>query len=103
VFIPITDTALAGDFNDDGVVNLADYTVWRDNLGADESTIFPTGTGDASGVVDAGDYALWKSNFGLSNGSGSLAAGAAAVPEPSTLVLFGLLGIAAVAVRKVRS
>ena len=23
-----------GDFNDDGIVNLADYTVWRDNLGA---------------------------------------------------------------------
>ena len=26
---------LAGDFNEDGVVDAADYTVWRDNLGGD--------------------------------------------------------------------
>ena len=52
-----------GDFNDDGVVNAADYTVWRDNLGAsDESAI--ANHGDGMNGVDAGDYQLWRNNFG---------------------------------------
>ena len=56
---------LSGDFNNDNVVNLADYTVWRDNLGAtDESALM--GNGDGLGGIDAGDYAIWKQNFGES-------------------------------------
>src|SRR5690606_19134577 len=50
-----------GDFNGDGMVNLADYTVWRDNLGAgDESSL--SNNGDDMNGVDAGDYQLWKQN-----------------------------------------
>lgn len=30
----LVSTVLAGDYNEDGIVNMADYTVWRDNLGA---------------------------------------------------------------------
>lgn len=33
--LSIIADGLAGDFNGDGVVNIADYTVWRDNLGGD--------------------------------------------------------------------
>ncbi|MEX2168312.1 MAG: LamG-like jellyroll fold domain-containing protein [Pirellulales bacterium] len=63
-----------GDYNEDGTVNAADYTVWRDG-GSPDDTI-------------AG-YNLWKANFGNS-GSGA----GAAVPEPSTLaLLFVCLGI----------
>ncbi len=82
-------TALAGDFNGNGIVDAADYTVWRDNLGAsDESSI--ANNGDGINGVDDGDYALWKSNFGDAlGGSGGLAN--AAVPEPSS----GLLAICA--------
>src|SRR5690606_30966986 len=53
--------ALAGDFNGNGVVDVADYVVWRNNLGADESIL--NGGGDNSGSVDVGDYVLWKSQF----------------------------------------
>src|SRR5690606_5230945 len=31
--VNVVSPGLAGDFNDDGTVNLADYTLWRDNLG----------------------------------------------------------------------
>ncbi|MCO6043652.1 cadherin domain-containing protein [Aeoliella sp. ICT_H6.2] len=52
-----------GDFNRDGRVNLADYVVWRNNLGAsDESSI--NDNGDGMNGVDAADYQLWKDNFG---------------------------------------
>ncbi len=78
-----------GDFNDDGLVNLADYTVWRDNLGADES-VLPPGSGNGSSTVDAGDYAVWKTNFGAP-GAASLSASQTAVPEPGTVGLLLLV------------
>ncbi len=55
--------ALPGDYNLDGAVNLADYTVWRDQQG---STVDPYShaDGNGSGMVGAGDYGVWKSNFG---------------------------------------
>ncbi|MGD9634962.1 MAG: glycosyl hydrolase 115 family protein, partial [Pirellulales bacterium] len=80
---------LAGDFNGDLVVDVADYTLWRDNLGAaDESAI--GGNGDGLNGVDESDYEIWKSHFGE-----SLAAGSGArqvVPEPATLPLVALAG-----------
>lgn len=81
---------LPGDFNNDSLVNLADYTVWRDSLGAtDESVI--NNAGDGFGGVDAGDYAVWKRNFGLSSAASS--ALLAKVPEPKTLVIVVIAGL----------
>jgi hypothetical protein len=55
-----------GDFNIDGTVNLADYTVWRDNLGGDSAALNGNGAGDAT--VTVADYDLWKENFGSAGG-----------------------------------
>ena len=86
-FVPFAvDFPLSGDFNGDGVVDAADYTVWRDNLGGDEATL--GGVGDGSGTVDQGDYDLWAANFG------SAAATASSVPEPAT-ALLGVIGLLA--------
>jgi hypothetical protein len=81
---------VAGDYNGDGIVNAADYTVWRDSLG---STTNLTADGNGNGVVDAGDYDVWKANFG--NHAGAGASANAAVPEPASLwMLFaGILTI----------
>lgn len=74
---------LEGDFNNDGMVNLADYTVWRDNLGG--SDVVLNGNGAGQGTVGSADYQLWKSNFGATSGagSGSLIA-SSTVPEPAS-------------------
>lgn len=83
---------LAGDYNNDGFVNIADYTVWRNNLGAsDESALNNNGDG---GGVTVSDYQYWKDRFGNTSGAGSLAA-TAAVPEPSSTILL-LLGAGSV-------
>jgi autotransporter-associated beta strand protein len=58
-------TSSPGDFNDDGSVDAADYTIWRDNL---SGTFNLNGngneTGGSAGVVDQADYDLWRANFG---------------------------------------
>lgn len=70
-----------GDYNLDGVVDAADYTVWRDTLG--QSVAVSTGAdGDGDGQITASDYSVWQSNFGSSSGS------ATAVPEPASGLLF---------------
>lgn len=80
----VTVSILEGDFNRDGLVDLADYTVWRNTLGA----AVTSGThADASGngMVDAADYTIWKSNLGLANTQPvSLPAATLQVPEPGS-------------------
>ncbi len=96
----------AGDFNADGVANLADYTVWRDNLGGDASAL--NGNGSGNSTVGTADYDLWKTNF---NGTSSFmtvvtaaplsAAVTAVVPEPGTLALaLGVLTLATMGRRR---
>jgi hypothetical protein len=72
---------LAGDYNDDGTVDAADYIVWRNGLGT---------------TYTQADYDVWRANFGrvtLGVGSGSsavLTSGdplLAAVPEPPALLI----------------
>lgn len=55
--------AASGDYNNDGVVDAADYTVWRNNLGATVPA-YTGADGDGNGMVEAADYQVWKSHFG---------------------------------------
>jgi hypothetical protein len=63
---------LAGDYNRDGVVNAADYNVWRDGLGT---------------VYAPGHYQVWADNYGAAAPATSMA-----VPEPAAgaVLLTGL-------------
>jgi hypothetical protein len=77
---------LPGDYNHNGIVDAADYTVWRDTLGRTGAGLAADGNGNNQ--IDAGDYTFWKMHFGQSApGSGAGASANAAVPEPATIVL----------------
>ena len=52
---------LAGDYNYSGVVDAADYVVWRKTSGSTDD-LRADGDGDAD--VDQDDYAVWRANFG---------------------------------------
>jgi hypothetical protein len=82
---------LAGDYNDDGVVDAVDYTVWRNNLGdADETNLNNNGDGND---VSASDYTYWKDRYGdvAPPGAGGLAG--SVVPEPSAVLLSLLAAV----------
>ncbi|MEQ8847289.1 hypothetical protein [Botrimarina sp.] len=89
-------TVLPGDYNEDGAVDAADYTVWRDNLG--EEVMLPGENPDAAtpGQVDQEDYDFWVSQYGVGGGSGA----AAAAPEPSAAWLLVAAAMAACAARR---
>lgn len=80
----------AGDFNLDGTVDAADYTLWRNSLGATGPGLLADANGDE--MVDQEDYLLWKSSFGTSHFMAPAAgvlqlALAHSVPEPKSLLL----------------
>lgn len=89
-------TIPTGDYNRDGVVDAADYTIWRDSLG---STTNLAADGDGNGIVDNNDYSVWKSNFGAHVGNGASSGDAAAVPEPRGVALLWVGLILLIALR----
>ncbi len=76
------DIVLTGDYNDDGFVDAADYTVWRDNVGQPAGTLLNDPTGVVIGSIQ---YDNWVANYGATTLSNSTSA---SVPEPSTLLLL---------------
>ena len=90
-FGPAPPLGLAGDYNDDGVVDAADYTLWRDALASGGTLLNETAS---LGIVDAADYDAWKANFGAHGGKGGGALGS--VPEPScgSLLAAGMMVLA---------
>ena len=79
-FGAVPPPGLTGDFNKDGIVNAADYVMWR------KTGVPPT------------DYDDWRENFGstLSGGGGATSSGPGAVPEPGTIGMLMLAAITAI-------
>ncbi|MEO1497715.1 MAG: family 10 glycosylhydrolase [Planctomycetota bacterium] len=79
------------DFNDNGVVDLADYTIWRDTLGSTTDL-----RADANGdlVVDELDYDLWNAAVGQ-----VVPMASASIPEPAAVGLL-LVALSALAERR---
>lgn len=93
--------AIAGDYNNNGFVDAADYALWRNGgpLQNENATV---------GSISQEDYDVWRQNFGKSGwtitgtppGSGASDL-AGTVPEPNAFVLFAM-GLAALAARRKR-
>jgi hypothetical protein len=85
--------AVPGDYNNDGVVNAADYVVFRNHEGMNFA--LPNRNPALMGPIGAGDYNYWKARFGNTAGNGT----AFAVPEPGTLAALCALAMAVCGLR----
>lgn len=84
IYLVTNSVPLAGDYNRNGIVDTADYLVWRKSQG--QSGYLLAADGDGNGSVDTLDYTIWRSHFGqVWSAAGSGAADAVAVPEPAIL------------------
>jgi hypothetical protein len=98
--------AIFGDYNQDGTVNAADYTVWRNTLGQSGLTPYSGADGDGDGTVDADDYGVWKSHFGMTlPGAGGSAQSAALMgeAEPQPPALSGVASAGSFLIANVRA
>ncbi|MEX2091680.1 MAG: ThuA domain-containing protein [Pirellulales bacterium] len=82
---------LLGDYNGDGSVGAADYTVWRDTLGQSGLAQFDGADGNGDGRITDADYNILKSHFGQSlpnpnSGAGAESTVAAAAEVEAPLV-----------------
>jgi hypothetical protein len=85
----------SGDYNGNGVVDAADYVVWRKTLNQPAVPAGSGADGNSSGRIDEGDVNIWRHRFADTvpgSGSGVHARG---VPEPSAILHFaiGLLAL----------
>ena len=76
--MPFVD-ALAGDYNNNGTVDAADYVLWRGGGPLMNETV-------TIGSVTPEDYTEWRANFGATEAGGALTA--SSVPEPTTAAML---------------
>lgn len=92
LWTPIPDSGVAGDYNNNGVVDAGDYVTWRKGTSRLYNEVATYGS------ISPEDYTEWRARFG-NPPNHSIAQGLAAIPEPSTATLL-LLCIAWSAVRQ---
>jgi hypothetical protein len=85
---------IAGDYSANGMVDAADYTVWRSSHGQIGDDLAADGTGPAGtpdGLIDQLDYDYWKTHFGTDSGgvgASSRSLSNMTVPEPAVWMLL---------------
>jgi hypothetical protein len=88
--IPDLFARLSGDYNRDGIVDGADYLVWRRTM-QDGGSL--AADGSRNGVVDQADYDVWRAHFGATAASASAAVFGQLIPEPSGVILLILMSL----------
>lgn len=99
-----------GDFNTDGDINATDWAILRSNLHVDLTGLslaeaYRSGDLTADGATTHADFAEFKSVFDAANGAGSflvMIGGQNAIPEPSSVVLVLMAGVAVCGAMRVR-
>jgi len=79
------------DFNLDGVIDGADFAIWRANIGTETDVSFEHGDANGDGIVDGADYVIWRHTVGPAISLGVFSdsgLGVGMVPEPTTIAML---------------
>jgi hypothetical protein len=95
-----------GDFNADGAINLADWTIFKTNAHANLTSLtlaqaYQLGDMSQDRVINANDFIAFRNAYDQANGLGAFTAMIASIPEPSTTAL-ATLGLGALHVSRRR-
>jgi cyclophilin family peptidyl-prolyl cis-trans isomerase len=94
----ISLSVAAADYNRNGIVDAADFIVWRKTFGQTGAGLLADG--NLNGQIDGGDFTVWQSNFGnTAGGSAGGGASSTAVPEPTTALMLLAAGMLLAAFR----
>ncbi len=85
---PKSQDFVPGDYNNDGVSNAADYTVWRDSAGGAAGSLPNDVNG---GVIGQPQYDTWANYYGDTTPDPFAATSSVTIPEPTSVALAGLL------------
>lgn len=79
---------VAGDYNSDGVVDAADYVVWREAQSTGATTLANRDPSQTGNPVGQADFNYWRARFGNIAAASSGTFDSALIPEPATWLLF---------------
>ena len=83
-FFGVAPIVPTGDFDDDGIVDGADFLAWQRGFDAANPTL-ADGDSDQNGVVDASDLVVWTAQFGSIDAIVVASAGGSAVASVAAL------------------
>jgi hypothetical protein len=95
--LSVAAAGVPGDFDQNGVVDAADFIVWQRDLSMNGGSLSADGNGD--GIVNAADLGVWRMHLGESTIGGSLRS----VPEPIGLPTFLAAFASLVGLRRAKS
>jgi autotransporter-associated beta strand protein len=84
--LSVVAVGVLGDYNGDGSVNAADYTVYRNRAAGIGGTTLDN-EGVTLGEITVDDYYFWKSRYGDTAGSGATLSDVSEAPEPTSFVM----------------
>jgi hypothetical protein len=89
-FAQVGPQTLLGDYNENGIVDAADYSTWRNNVG----TTNPLANDAIGGRIGSAHYQQWRTRLGHSDSSGAGLGSGIPTPEPAALPIVGIVLIA---------
>lgn len=85
----LSEGVASADFNDNGIVDGADFLAWQRGFGKTTGALLTNGDADNDGDVDANDLTVWKNQFGTPGAAPAVAS----IPEPATLALAAVTSL----------
>lgn len=86
IVVDVADSASTGDFNQDNIVDGADFLAWQRNAGVTSNATLAMGDGNRDKKVNSLDLDVWKFQFGEDGSHHAVTA----VPEAASLWLAGV-------------